>query len=221
MSINNKYLEKISKLQSVEDYTRKLNSESIDTLNDLKAELIKVDRKKDPLLYNQAMSTGGHGVRWSIHGDKDGNTVTDSIKILHTDPNWRLRLKSPLYSLFQSRKTSDLMSAMGLRHEVLEAAEIRNRLFPTILRIIKEKSGEPIPSNVVITDDKDRVIGDHANLAVLMLESNLINSSPYKDRLSKLIKYRLKHESNILKNLTGKSYGDYFTEEDIAKGRHY
>jgi hypothetical protein len=210
----NKYIEKVANVDR--EYLDSLNQVSSDILSRLHASYSVVSDRSDPN-YQAAFGAGGYASHFSTRRLANGE-YERKYNIYHVQPGLHLRLASPIYGIFQSKRDANLTSALSKAHEAIEIDEMDSHRLPAIEQAYENSDPLP-PLTTVIRDEKGRVRGEHANLAVLMRESNLIRNAP-KGYLSRIIRHRKKYEDDALFKLTGKHYLDQFTEDDFALARN-
>jgi hypothetical protein len=164
----------------------------------------------------RTLFAGGHRFD-SVAHHHPTEVASITSKITHLEPNIVARLFSPLQRVFSSKNRSKLVHAVGNRHEAHEVKEMSRQWLDRVKNSVQ--TGGPMPQNMGNVSRKGRPTGEHANLSVLMRESNDIRKIPHQNLLSSLHKARSKTgESELLKRITGKGYGEHFTPADIRKG---
>ncbi len=206
----NRYLEKIASM-TVGDATSYMDTEYrklVDKHNIEHREVHGIFDKD----YWEAVRSGGHFMKWSV-GKYDSAKISPKYSVLSSDAGVVTRLRSPIYKLWQTKKDRDLIGSLSRLHEAIEVDEFNNSVLP----ILKQHLGEGGKPSV----DRKLKVGDHINPAVVMRESNLLSQIGRHGAFDKLFAYRKAYDDPILLKITGKRYGDTFTQEDMDKARSY
>lgn len=144
-------------------------------------------------------------------------TMSNSGNIIAGDVrNPLLRFTSPLHKIFDSKQNIKDLHRIGIKHELSERKYLNQ---------YNEGKGpfERMFSNPVKADIRQGIFnapkGRHATLAVLGEESNNLSKLKNKNAINRMQKIRyLTGESDIIKNITGKTYGkDLLSAADIDK----
>ena len=160
--------------------------------------------------YWATLGKGGHAFSFSVRKRPEGG-VDEHYSVDHASPNLITRALTPIYGVFQGKKDRSLVYSLGRLHEAIEVDEFKNNILP----ILKAHMGEgPKPSI-----DRGFMVNGHISPAVVMRESNMVNKIGHHDALSHLFRYRRRHDEPVLLQLTGKKYGEEFSEQDLEKAR--
>lgn len=162
--------------------------------------------------YWKALKSGGHEMGWVVSRDDSGKLVA-RYDLRHAPPGLLTRYLSPIYGVFQPKSHTDLTHAVSKVHEAIEADEFNDHVLP----VLKRHLGEGPPPTV----DRGFMVQGHVNPAVVMRESNLLREIGDLPALDRLRKYRKGTDDIVLQHITGKVYGDEFTEEDFNKARAF
>lgn len=206
----NKYLTKIaaSVVGSDADYLNKAYDMLILTTG---AKTIETGNPFSKRYWDAAWKTGGNYMSWDVSKDSDGSTKP-TYSLVHAKPNVLTRLLSPAHSIIEPKDVTDTTYSLGKVHEGIEAQEHLNHEFPLWKDIIEGTPGDKLTPEST---------SGHVNLAVIMRESNIVNSLKNKNLVQKHTAERKDREDHLLYNICKKVYGDHFTDEDIARARHF
>lgn len=206
----NRYLEKIAEMSiadaathATEEYERLLKTHGA---RDVTTGNVLSKR------YWTAVRSGGHGMSWRIQ-KKPGGGFDESYEAIHATPNVLTRYLSPIYGVIQNKQDVSLVNSVSKLHEAIELDEFRNHVLP----ILKRHFGEGPPPDI----DRGFMVSGHMNPAVVMRESNFVNRLGAHEALSRLAKYRRTYDDPTLLAITGKRYGEVFSEEEMDKARTY
>lgn len=224
----NKYLEKLAEAYpDLASYLADLNAENdrlkegnnvthIDSSN--KTLIERISRK---IIHEK----GGGFTHYFVPDVSDKSVPLKGHVLVQTasNPSWTERLFHPLHSVFDGSKRRSARDSLILHHELLESDEFNNTILPRIQQDYLKGSLRQGYNAYGVSIKKDgKEIGVHNTLAVLMRESNRVRLSPDIKAFDLLRKWRKNSgESDLLFTLTGKHYGEEFSEEDLIKGRNY
>lgn len=206
----NKYLMKIAAM-TAEDATSYLYSEYNKLKESTGATDLSVSSPFDSK-YWDAISSNGARVKLDW-GKKVQGKIQPEYSISYAEPHILTRLATPIYPLFQSSVNSKLLRDLVKVHEGLEAEEFDKHVLP----VIRGHSGEGDKPEVV----RRFLVSGHINPAVIMRESNVVSDLGDQKAFRKLIAHRRIFDNPWLKLVSGKSYGDRFSEEDLNKARSF
>ena len=176
-----------------------------------------IQEPTDKESFAKTLFSGGHRFDTTVFGKPNGDLYSSGT-ITHLDPNPLTRILSPLHKLFSSKDRSNLVHSFANRHEAHEVSEMStdfvNRVRHSVIK------GTSIPSLNGLISKNGKTVGEHANIAVLMRESNEFSKIPHKNLLDKIEKMRHSTgESDLLKKLTNKPYGSRFNSRDLKTAR--